>query len=194
MDLVHDIQSVYRKVLNSMARPGKIEVLEEQEKVDMEINFNRGTFLIMLMLLDGEVSFNVVSEKSEEVSNLISEITYSKEKPLEEADYVFVLEDAVEEKLAEVYSLAKVGTLINPNKSATIISEVEFINDDGKLELSGPGIKDKKCISIGESNAWIKERNLKNKEYPLGVDGIFIDKEYRVVSLPRTTKINRKED
>lgn len=96
MDLVHDIQSVYRKVLNSMARPGKIEVLEEQEKVDMEINFNRGTFLIMLMLLDGEVSFNVVSEKSEEVSNLISEITYSKEKPLEEADYVFVLEDAVE--------------------------------------------------------------------------------------------------
>ena len=118
MDLVHDIQSVYRKVLNSMARPGKIEVLEEQEKVDMEINFNRGTFLIMLMLLDGEVSFNVVSEKSEEVSNLISEITYSKEKPLEEADYVFVLEDAVEKKLAEAYSLAKVGTLINPNKSA----------------------------------------------------------------------------
>ena len=89
------------------------------------------------MLLDGEVSFNVVSEKKEEVSNLISEITYSKEN-FRRSWLCICFRRCSRRKLAEVYSLAKVGTLINPNKSATIISEVEFINDDGKLELSGP--------------------------------------------------------
>lgn len=193
MDLVHDIQSVYRKVLNSMARPGVIEILEEQEKIDIEVSCNKGTFLVMLMLLDGEVSFNIVSEKSEEITNLISQMTYSKQKNLEEADYIFVLEDASERSLAEVYKLAKIGTLVDPNKSATIIAEVNSINNDDNLELSGPGIKDKKSLSISGNNKWIKERELKNKEYPLGVDAIYIDKEYKVVSLPRTTKIKRKE-
>lgn len=194
MDLVHDIQSVYRKVLNSMARPGVIETLEEQKKIDIEVSCNKGTFLVMLMLLDGEVSFNIVSEKSEEMTSLISQMTYSKQKNLEEADYIFVLEDASEKSLAEVYKLAKIGTLIGPNKSATIIAEVNSINNNDDLELSGPGIKDKKSLSISGNNKWIKERELKNKEYPLGVDAIYIDKEYKVVSLPRTTKIKRKED
>lgn len=194
MDLVHDIQSVYRKVLNSMARPGVIETLEEQKKIDIEVSCNKGTFLVMLMLLDGEVSFNIVSEKSEEMTSLISQMTYSKQKNLEEADYIFVLEDASEKSLAEVYKLAKIGTLIDPNKSATIIAEVNSINNNDDLELSGPGIKDKKSLSISGNNKWIKERELKNKEYPLGVDAIYIDKEYKVVSLPRTTKIKRKED
>lgn len=193
MDLVHDIQSVYRKVLNSMARPGVIETLEEQKKIDIEVSCNKGTFLVMLMLLDGEVSFNIVSEKSEEMTSLISQMTYSKQKNLEEADYIFVLEDASEKSLAEVYKLAKIGTLIDPNKSATIIAEVNSINNNDDLELSGPGIKDKKSLSISGNNKWIKERELKNKEYPLGVDAIYIDKEYKVVSLPRTTKIKRKE-
>ena len=193
MDLVHDIQSVYRKVLNSMARPGVIEILEEQKKIDIEVSCNKGTFLVMLMLLDGEVSFNIVSEKSEEITSLISQMTYSKQKNLEEADYIFVLEDASERNLAEVYKLAKIGTLVVPHKSATIIAEVDYINNDDDLELSGPGIKDKKSLSISGNNKWIKERELKNKEYPLGVDAIYIDKEYKVVSLPRTTKIKRKE-
>lgn len=193
MDLVHDIQSVYRKVLNSMARPGVIEILEEQKKIDIEVSCNKGTFLVMLMLLDGEVSFNIVSEKSEEITSLISQMTYSKQKNLEEADYIFVLEDASERNLAEVYKLAKIGTLVDPHKSATIIAEVDYINNDDDLELSGPGIKDKKSLSISGNNKWIKERELKNKEYPLGVDAIYIDKEYKVVSLPRTTKIKRKE-
>ena len=193
MDLVHDIQSVYRKVLNSMARPGVIEILEEQKKIDIEVSCNKGTFLVMLMLLDGEVSFNIVSEKSEEITSLISQMTYSKQKNLEEADYIFVLEDASEKSLAEVYKLAKIGTLVDPHKSATIIAEVDYINNDDDLELSGPGIKDKKSLSISGNNKWIKERELKNKEYPLGVDAIYIDKEYKVVSLPRTTKIKRKE-
>ena len=121
-------------------------------------------------------------------------MTYSKEKSLEEADYVFVLEDASEKSLAEAYKLAKAGTLIDPNKSATIIAEVNAISNDDVLELSGPGIKDKKSLYISGDNKWIEERALKNSEYPLGVDAIYIDKEYKVISLPRTTKIKRREE
>lgn len=100
LNMVHDIQSVYRKVLNAMAKPGVIENLQkEADKVDIDINCYKSTFLIMMMLLDREVSFNVVSEMSIDVSSLISQITYAKVKPLEEADYIFVLDDFCDEDL-----------------------------------------------------------------------------------------------
>ena len=53
LDLIHDIQSTYRKVLNSMARPGIIEnIKDEADKVNVDIDCYKSTFLIMLMLLD----------------------------------------------------------------------------------------------------------------------------------------------
>lgn len=190
IDLVHDIQGIYRKVLNAMARPGIIEnVKNEEKKVDLNLESNRSTVLIMLMLLDAEVSFNVVSKNSMDIISTISQITYAKIKPIEEADYIFILKDSID-KLGEVFKKAKEGTLIDPNLSATIIAEVEDLKEEKELELCGPGIKDKNYIKIGKNYNWVKQREDKNKEYPLGVDSIFLDSEGQVICVPRTTKIN----
>ncbi|NLK94239.1 MAG: phosphonate C-P lyase system protein PhnH [Clostridiales bacterium] len=194
IDLVHDIQGVYRKVLNAMARPGCIEnVKNEEEKVDLNIRSYKNTVLVMLMLLDAEVSFNVVSDNSIDVISTISQITYAKIKPIEEADYVFVLSDSID-KLKEAYEKVKEGTLIDPNLSATIIAEVLKISDEKELELSGPGIKEKNYIKISGNYGWVKARENKNKEYPLGVDSIFLDSDGQVICIPRTTKINILEE
>lgn len=192
LDLVHDIQHAYRKVLNSMARPGTIEKLEESEKINLEVGCYKSTFLTMLMLLDGEVSFNIISKNSDDICNLISQVTYSNVKEVEEADYIFVLEDSIDE-LCNIYGVAKFGTLNDPNKSATIIAEFNNIDNSEDLELYGPGIKDKTNISLNINNNWVETRALKNKEYPLGVDAIYLDKEFNVISLPRTTQIKVKE-
>jgi alpha-D-ribose 1-methylphosphonate 5-triphosphate synthase subunit PhnH len=38
-------------------------------------------------------------------------------------------------------------------------------------------------------NDWLKIRNFKNKEFPLGIDMIFIDREDNLMSIPRTTEM-----
>lgn len=190
LDMVHDIQSVYRKVLNAMSRPGILEnINEEAEKNDIDINFYSGSFLVMLMVLDREVSFNVVSEQGNDVSKLISEITYAQAKPVEEADYIFVLEDKCSESLDEIIEKSKIGDLVDPQKSATIIAEVQCISKDGDIELEGPGIQDVNKIGICSNKKWINARKNKNEEYPLGIDLIFIDEKSNLVCIPRTTKI-----
>lgn len=195
LDLVHDIQGAYRKILNAMSRPGIIESLvNEAEKVEMDINFYKSTFLIMLMLLDREVSFNVISEDSISISSLVSQITYAKIKPVEEADYIFVIRDSCDKLLKETCSKAKIGSLIDPNKSATIIAEFNEIKGNGNLEFTGPGIKEFSKVYIGGNNHWIKARNTKNEEYPLGIDVICLDKDSNALCIPRTTNIKQKED
>lgn len=195
LDLVHDIQEAYRKVLNSMSRPGIIESLKNEEiKVDMDMDIYKSTFVIMLMLLDREVTFNIVSDNSSEISNLVSQMTYAKVKPIEEADYIFVIKDSCDETLGEICSKAKFGDLINPNNSSTIIAEFDCINNEGALQFAGPGIKEVNKVYISGNKNWIKIREMKNQEFPLGIDIICLDKNSSVLCIPRTTKINIKED
>ncbi|PRR84375.1 phosphonate C-P lyase system protein PhnH [Clostridium vincentii] len=193
LDSIHDLQGVYRKVLNAMARPGVIEnINQEAEKVDIELDCFKGTFLLMLMLLDGEVTFHIISENTMNITSLVSQMTYAKIRPLDEADYIFVLSDANSKRLALAYRKSKIGDLVNPNSSATIIAEFEEIKKGTQLELVGPGIKEANRISISESRAWIRARKEKNQEYPLGIDGIYIDKKGNVMCLPRTTQIKEE--
>ena len=63
LDLVHDTQKVYRKLLRCMSRPGVIENIKIQsEKIDFDISFYKSTLVNMYVLLDGEATFSIVSK------------------------------------------------------------------------------------------------------------------------------------
>ena len=190
LDLVHDTQAAYRKLLKCMSRPGVIESIEKQsEKIDFDISFYKGTLVSMFVLLDGEVTFNIFSKNKKEITNFVNQLTYAKAVALEEADFIFVLNDAEENSLGEAFNRAKLGTLIDPHKSATIIVEVEKLSYEKKYILKGPGIENLSYASIITKGPFINERENKNIEYPLGVDTIFINREAQIMCLPRTTKI-----
>ena len=190
-DYVHDVQNGYRKVLNSMARPGVVENLnEEASNIDSEIEAYKSTVFMMLMLLDREVTFNVISKDSEKISSIVSEMTYARIDTIEEADYVFITEDACNEKLHEVLRRVKIGDLSNPNQSSTIIAEFNEISEIGDIELTGPGIEESNSVYISGNRQWINGRRKINCEYPLGIDCIFLDRNNNVLCIPRTTNIN----
>ena len=154
-DLVHDIQQSYRKLLNVMSRPGEIENISDiSKKIDIDIEVYKSSYLIMLMLLDGEVSFNVYSEKREKINKIVGQITNSKLKSFHEVDYLFVTKEA--KNIADVMSICKVGDLSNPHKSATLIIEVENLSNNKELKLTGPGIKDSNYLSFKSNKEWIK--------------------------------------
>lgn len=192
LNLVHDIQSSYRKVLNCMSRPGTIEnIAEESEKVDGNVNFSKSILILMYMLLDAEVSLKVVSHEEESITQLFNQLTYAKEKSVEEADFIFVMRDADEAMQEEAIKAAKIGNLIDPHASATIIVEVEEISNNKELILAGPGIEKENYVQVDVKGNWIKERSKKNIEYPLGIDMILVDKNFNIICLPRTTQIKK---
>ncbi len=192
LDMVHDIQGAYRKLLTAMSRPGTIEnISNEAAKADMEISFYPGTLILMLMLLDSEVSFHIVGEEQEAIASLIHQLTYSSHRSLEEADYIFVLRGARDEEKLQTLKTAKLGNLVDPHASATIIFEVEELNKSKELILQGPGIEDRAYMGVTLFESWIEERTQRNSQYPLGIDIILADRASRIVGLPRTAQISR---
>ena len=193
LDLVHDIQSSYRKLLNCMARPGLIEnIQEESEKLDINVKFYNATMILMLMLLDGEVSYKIVTDRKIEITNIASQMTFSNQAQAQNADFIFILSDASPQSIVDAFRCAKIGDLVNPNKSSTIIFEIEDLLKGQELALIGPGIENTNYVKVQSLGDWIEERDKLNTEYPLGIDIIFIDPASNIMCLPRTTKISKQ--
>jgi alpha-D-ribose 1-methylphosphonate 5-triphosphate synthase subunit PhnH len=189
LETIHFIQESYRKLLNTMARPGVIEKLEDNFSKECEwIDFLFGTYSIMKMLLDTETSFKIFSLEENKNANIINGLTGAKIKDTNESDFIFVSLDKRED-IEEAIKNASIGDLINPEKGATIFIEVEDINKGIKVKLKGPGILGEKNIFLPIESSLIHMRNEKVSEYPTGIDLVFIDKEGNILSIPRTTKI-----
>ena len=194
LDLIHDIQQVYRKVLNAMARPGVIEdISEASQKIDLAWGVYKGTLALMHMLLDTEVSYKMISKEEKAITQLVNQLTYAKATTTEEADYIFILEDASKDQIEEALAKAKIGSLIDPHISATVLMESPVITNEEKLLLKGPGIEKEHYLEVQISGDWVDWREKKNKEYPLGIDMIFVDSKSHIACLPRTTQILKTE-
>ncbi|WP_336863513.1 phosphonate C-P lyase system protein PhnH [Peribacillus frigoritolerans] len=190
LDVVHDIQTVYRKLVTATSRPGTLVALDREARtLDVQMECLSSTILLARTVLDPEVSFKVISKAEEAVSRMINQLTYSKPVDLPEADFIFILHDAPEEQMKEALNKAKVGNLLNPHESAMIILEVPDVTKGDSMILSGPGIQDESFLSLPNVSAWLAARNEKNMEFPLGIDMYFVDQQDRLIALPRTTQI-----
>ncbi|GIN63580.1 phosphonate C-P lyase system protein PhnH [Robertmurraya siralis] len=188
LDMVHDIQTVYRKLVDAMARPGQLADLSKEAAL-IEENEARPFLLLAFTLFDQEVTFKVFSKREAAISKLIHQYTNARPAAIEEADYIFVLADAEKTALKGAIERAKHGTLKNPHDSATIFAEVDEITNTSTLKLTGPGIQSEEQVHVETESEWLAERQVKNKEYPLGVDLMFIDRRQQLLALPRTTQI-----
>jgi len=193
-DSVHDVQRAFRKLVDAMSRPGLVVDLGEQaNKLEPVGPCLSSTLLAAIMLMDTEVAFHVCSRHCAETIGLLKELTNAKTAAAGEADFVFVLRDSADGGLEEAIRRAKSGDLIDPHLSATIIVEVEEVAEDGELRLTGPGIDGERFVRIGAEGDWLAAREEKNREFPMGVDMIFVDARHRAVCLPRTTQIAARE-
>lgn len=195
LDIVHDIQISYRKLIDSLSRPGLIaDLAEEAEKLDAGTGCLPATRILAQMLLDTEVSFKVVSPQEAEVTHFFGQLTYAKEADITHADYIFVLGDAAPGDLLRALQTAKIGELQNPHCSATLIIEAASLAEGSGWRLTGPGIRTEAHISMRLEEGWDIVRAERNAEFPLGLDLIFVDRRHRLLALPRTAQTSKKED
>ena len=107
----------------------------------------------------------------------------------ERASYHFYAQ--LDERALGTIKQASVGTMLYPDRSATLIIACKF-GTGLPLILAGPGIKTETHIQVDgiDHNFWTLRQNA--TRYPLGWD-IFLVDNNRVVGLPRTTLINYEE-
>lgn len=196
IDQVHDLQQVYRTILDCMARPGTIRRLEQSTGlVEEQIPCNEAIVLCALTVLDAEVSFYIIADEDKEgkLAELISSYTMARESSIEQADFIIVLQDAVKDEVHKALSLCKMGDLINPQQSATWIVETANLSNNQGVTMHGPGIKQFKQLQTGCWKEFWQTRNRKVKEYPLGIDLLFADDSNQISCVPRTTSVELTE-
>lgn len=194
-DAVFDSQKAFRTLLRAMARPGEIERLPHTQLCPPQ-GLSPYPMLVLFSLLDHEVSFEVIDEKHiianlAEVTNYIAVRTRSSVIPFRNADFILVYGGTSKGRIVE----AQRGTLEYPDRGATVLYEVnaigEILSDGIELQLTGPGIKDRRCLCIDGLARDEVESILKTRqEFPLGVDIILSDSQGKVAALPRSTEIN----
>jgi len=190
-DEVFDAQTHYRILLDSMARPGKINLLKAASVSSRE-GINHASVLVAFTLLNADTSFCVLGSDRNDISRYLLINTSSHPVPYPTADFIFLSGNREGKEIGEV----KTGTLPYPEEGATLVIDTEEISDhplDGSVEftLKGPGVEGEKKIYVRGLNMElpeaVKEQNL---EFPLGIDMILTDKDHRLICIPRSNRFS----
>jgi alpha-D-ribose 1-methylphosphonate 5-triphosphate synthase subunit PhnH len=192
-DEVFDAQKHFRSLLDSMARPGKINRLDAV-RLDPPPALNSASALVAFALMDADSTFQVVSMDRSEVAYL-SANTNARRTDTEHANFLF----ASGTEPAEFLDSADCGTLIYPDTAATVVLQVSEMSSEPltnglRLSLVGAGIDGAATLfARGLSQDVLLALQARNAEFPLGLDTIltFTDASGApcVACLPRTTRV-----
>ena len=168
-------QRHFRLLLDAMARPGTRHV------IDIRPEARPVVLSVLASLLDAEVGLAdphglLCSEDWPKLQAINAAV--------EQADYILCDGARVPD------FTPKLGTLPEPEKSATLILVVKHLSQGNhRLRLSGPGIQQTTTLPIdGLAAEWLQRREEWVSGFPLGVDLILVD-DYQLAALPRTTKV-----
>ncbi len=176
-------QRTFRILLQAMSHPGRTYALPAEGR-------KPGWQLVLQTLLDPEVSFTVLGNDQPGWEKEIRQLTRCPASGVAQADFLIAPEGDSHGELGK----AKRGTLEYPDTGATVIYLVESLKDQGGEEpvliLRGPGIQEAIAPVIqGLNRQEFLDLQEINREFPLGIDGIFIDRLNRIMCLPRSTQI-----
>ena len=181
--IIHD-HAAFRVLLRAMSRPGSIGQLPRHREASGQRELLTG---MLRSLIDNEVTFFVLDDPSERLSLKISRCTGSSRKESIAADFLIYPEGTSRGTVTG----ARRGTLEYPDSGATAVFLVEKLGETGgPVALQGPGINGTVHPLIsGPAEAELALLRKANAEFPLGLDAIFLDRDGRVMCIPRSTRI-----
>ncbi|MEL6101387.1 MAG: phosphonate C-P lyase system protein PhnH [Pseudomonadota bacterium] len=165
----------FRRIMNAMARPGRIETMEA---VSPPGPLSPAAGAVILTLCDPETGLHLAS--SHERRAVRDWVTFHTGAPLVDAE---VADFVVGDWPSLDHARLPIGLPEYPDRSATVIVEMPEITNDGP-RLTGPGIQNEAFLNLPEVELFVRNRAL----FPLGLDFIFTAGS-KLAAMPRSTII-----
>jgi alpha-D-ribose 1-methylphosphonate 5-triphosphate synthase subunit PhnH len=180
---VFDSQRNFRELLQAMARPVVPRIVPTPAAAPAPIL--PATMAVLLTLCDADTALWLQQPNDEVASHLRFHAGVRLVREPAEANFALITEPSSMPPLSQFAH----GELRYPDRSASLIVQVEGFDDNAGRRFAGPGIRDVEQLAIeGLPAGFWQQRAAMSAQLPLGIDLIFISGE-RMVALPRTTRV-----
>ena len=186
---VFQAQSVFRMLMDCMARPGQKLAIEPQIEPPAPMGVAAGAIALTLCDHDTPVWLTQTLSKSP----VAAWLSFHTGTPLtvEKAEARFAFAEAG--AMLPSLGLFASGSQEYPDRSTTVVIEVPALTGGPEWVLSGPGIKDSTTLSpIGLPPLFLRQWADNRALFPRGVD-VVLTCGAEIVGLPRTCKILARE-
>ncbi|WP_404367423.1 phosphonate C-P lyase system protein PhnH [Marinobacter sp.] len=182
-DPVHQSQQVFRRVLTALSEPGTLQNLPASETPE---GVHTASYQVCLVLLDAETPLWIAP--SLKTSALVSALRFHCGCPLVDepgrAEFALITPD-----LDGDLTLFAQGSHEYPDRSTTLIVQVQSLDAPGAWTLSGPGIDGIRRVGVaGLDPRWPRMLADNLGRFPCGVDLLFTAGT-SLMGLPRTTQV-----
>jgi alpha-D-ribose 1-methylphosphonate 5-triphosphate synthase subunit PhnH len=184
-DPVHDSQRVFRRVLDAMAHPGRIVIVGGVH--DPPPPLRAASAAVALALFDFETPLWL--DPSARSREAVEWLRFHCGVP--------VVDDPMDARFALLATPATmptldafdVGTDVMPDRSATLLLQVETLGSDAGPRIAGPGIAGTARLDVrgGPPNFWQLVRD-NAARFPRGLD-FLLAAGARLAALPRTVRV-----
>ncbi|ASY59456.1 phosphonate C-P lyase system protein PhnH [Sinorhizobium sp. CCBAU 05631] len=188
-DPVFAAQSVFRTLMDSFARPGTIGRLSAQSSPPSPLGNASGAVALTLCDHDTPVWLSPALAKSSVPQWIAFHTGAALTEAKDEARFAFV------EKGAAVpgFDQFALGTQEYPDRSTTLVVEIEALTGGEALVARGPGIKTEIGVAPkGLPDVFLDFWAANWAVFPRGIDLVLTSGD-AVLCLPRTTKLSAKE-
>ncbi|MER8507195.1 phosphonate C-P lyase system protein PhnH [Mesorhizobium sp. M0199] len=189
-DPVFNAQTVFRAVMDAMARPGSVQPLPALAHPPVPLSATAGAIALALCDNDTPLWLDPALQGSAAVKSWLGFHTGA---PLANtpADAHFA-QIATPAEMMALDGFSQ-GTQDYPDRSTTLILEVGDLVSGAPLLLEGPGIEKTATIAPAQMpRHFVEQWKQNNQRFPRGVDIILATSD-AIACLPRTTRIKTME-
>ncbi|WP_439395011.1 phosphonate C-P lyase system protein PhnH [Bradyrhizobium sp. PMVTL-01] len=187
-DKVLSAQSTFRSVMDAMARPGSVQRIVPMAGAPGVMM--RGTAAIALTLFDHDTPLWLDARMAES-SDVTKWLKFHTGAPVVQdssvASFALISDGGALPSL-ERFAL---GTGEYPDRSTTVIIQVDSLNSGCNFELRGPGIDGFATLQASIKLDLFERLHMNEALFPRGIDVVLVADD-AVVAIPRTTRVVSK--
>jgi len=185
-DKVLSAQSVFRSVMDAMARPGSIQRIAPTAGTPAVMM--RGTAAIALTLFDHDTPIWLDGRMSA-TADVAKWLKFHTSAPVVSDSSIASFALVGDPENLPVLDRFAFGSNEYPDRSTTVILQVESLTDGPAVELRGPGIDGSAALRASIQPQDLFERLAINATlFPRGIDVVLVHDD-AIVAIPRTTRL-----
>ena len=188
-DKVLSAQSTFRSVMDAMARPGSVQHIVAAAGTPPPMM--RGTAAIALTLFDHDTPVWLDAPMSE-TSDVTKWLKFHTGAPVVRDSSICSFALIGDPQALPALDRFAFGTNEYPDRSTTLILQVESLTRGQSLELRGPGVDGTASLHVAIQPSDLFERLAINAAlFPRGIDVVLVADD-AIVAIPRTTRLVAK--